>query len=651
MATNPMTLDEGVAQATGDDRGTVPASASARASQFIPSKLIPWVAIAASWTLFRPYPGIVHDAKLYLHYALFRDRAAFPEGDLLVAFDAQMGRSIYVAVITPLIEMLGAARAAVVATVVGLAAWVAGIAALGRVLFGRDWWILAVMAPAFPAHWGPLFALAEPFAAPRALSEGLVLAAVALALADRPLRSVPLLAAAGLFHPLVTIPGVAVVAVIAAFRWKRLIPVLAVGALAGVAVLVTDPLGIAGAGSYDAEWLEIIAGRAFLVLPGEWHGDAWVLITLGFLLSGAGALAGRSRVRLLTRSAGIVGVVALIVSAALAWIVVVPFAVQMQPWRALWLVHVAALVTFVDFGLTAWRSRTRTDVLRALAALGVTLAAGVNVPVGWFVLQVIVSVPFLLPETSKLNRRFVASNLGVLMLISTAGLFIAQLTNAVARIVIREDLASIPWIGYSAALPAVTIALAVLVVAATKAVIERTSPRGGGPTARANLPAIAGAMLLVALTLAAAATWDHRTEWQAFVETVEEPVVELPEDALVLVEDDTIGFVTLLQRPGYYSNYAAAGVAFSRDMAIALRDRGIVARSVGVPWALDWEYGIDPYESWEAPSRGAIRAACSAEGGPTHLFLRRPVTGLEGQVWSAPLDILEIDVDGPNPNV
>ena len=187
--------------------------------------VLQWLAVAAAWVTFRPYLGIIHDARLYFHYARFADAEAFAELDLIVSNDRQMSRTVYAWLARLLIDGIGFATAAMVAAVTGVLAWIVAISSLGRSLFGRDWWLLVVFAPAFPAHWGPLFSLAEPFGAPRALSAALGIGAISLAISSRFVASVPLLLAAALIHPLVALPGIGVVIVLACIRWRRIIVV------------------------------------------------------------------------------------------------------------------------------------------------------------------------------------------------------------------------------------------------------------------------------------------------------------------------------------------------------------------------------------------------------------------------------------------
>lgn len=644
---DPVTLDP------LSDADAVPADArvdraAAPALEWIPPWLPQWMAVASAWLIMRPYRGIVHDARLYLQFSVFSDVPSFQADDLLISNDNQMSRSVYVLLLRPLLDAFGIAAAAIVATVAGLVAWVAGIAGLGRTLFEKDWWVLVVIAPAFPAHWGPLFALAESFAAPRALAEGLAIGAIAFALANRFGFAAALVGGAMLVHPLVALPAVAIVAVVAAFRWRWLVPVLVVGGVLAVIAALVDPLGIAGTESFDPQWAEIIAGRAFVVFPGEWWVRSWLLTLFAFLVASL-PLVTRSaeRLRRFAASTIIVSAVGLVLSVVFAWVFVSPLVVQLQPWRVLWVLHVAALASFVDILVSAYRQRSRENVLRAIAAVGLVAAVGVPVPAVWFALQLLLSVPYIAPSRWRIHRLAVDSPVAMVMVASSVGLVIAQILGAVVRVISIDAADAIDWSRYSASLPAATLAVGVGIVLVALIAQGEVARRGGRAVRVVALVVLAG------LIVFGVAVWDHRSEWQQFGESLEEAIFDVPEDSVILVEDegDTFGTVMLLQRPTYYSNYGAAGVSFSRELAMDFYGRGVIARSVGVPWAIEYETGLIGYDERVRPTREAILVACAAEHGPTHMLLRRQALDLEGQIWVSPVPIPEQSLESGSPDV
>ena len=600
-------------------------------------------AIVAAWAIMRPYGGILHDANLYVHYARFGRSDIWREYDLLVANDEQMGRSVYVGVLRPMIDAFGVAAAALAAATAGVVAWVIALVGLTRVLFERDWWLYVVLVPTFPAFWTPVFGFAEIFAAPRAVAEALTLGAIALVLIGRTGWAVALIVAAGAFHPLVALPGAAVAFVIAVRDRKGVLigGIAVVGA--GVVVAAIDPLELAGTSSYDAVWLETIGTRASLILPGTWDSISWVYVVKAFVLGGAAWVSTSSaRFRVLASSSVVIGAAAMAVSIVFGWFVVRPLVVQLQPWRAMWLVAIVGMLGVVELGLVAWRKRTLDDAVRWMAAVTIVLAGSRAVPLAWFLLQVAIAVPFLLPTSNPIRARSFVLRLHWALYVTFGALAIAQIVAAIGRLALLDPWDRLPVLAYSETLPAVTLLVGIALV--SLAVIA--SNRSRTPWQRWVAVGV-----LIAIVVTAGVLWDQRTPWQKFSESVETPVVDLPPDAVVLVEDDLIATATLLARPTYYSNYSGAGVAFSRALAIDYMAHGEVARSVGIGYALHFLHDRVPYDEWSVPSAGAVVAACEDPAGPTHLFLRRAARDLPGIVWRSPVPVDPEPVAERNPEV
>jgi hypothetical protein len=107
----------------------------------------------------------------------------------------------------------------------------------------------------------------------------------------------------------------------------------------------------------------------------------------------------------------------------------------------------------------------------------------------------------------------------------------------------------------------------------------------------------------------------------------------------------------LLQRPTYYSNYGAAGVTFSRDLAMDFFERGMIARLVGFPWAIEYETGVIGYHDRVRPTVAGLHEACSSAASPTHMLLRREAVGVEGEIWVSPVPVPEFSIEGGFPNL
>ncbi len=614
-----------VVRETADDRSPSRTDGSVRSRLPTVGKV---AAIAASWLILRPYLGIVHDALLYVHVAEFGRSDAFARLDVLVANDRQMDRSVFVPLMRPAIDALGVAAAAMLTAVAGLIAWIAGLAVLARVLVGRDWWIVAVGFPAFGAYWGPLFFIGEPFATPRVFAEAAVLASLALVLGHRAGWATAVAIAACALHPIVGLTGLAVVVIVVVMDRPRLVPYAAAAAVAAVLVAAWDPLRIAGTAGFTTAWLGIIAERAGLVLPGEWPAVAWMRTAFGFSVVGALYLTSVDGPTRRLSAATLVGATAgLGASVLFSWVWIRPLVTQLQPWRILWLLHLVAIVGVIMFTIDAVRTARASSRVRALAAWAVTLAVVLTSSPMLFVLVLVIAIPLMLPHRGRVatlveHPRFLHALVAFTCLL--AGV---QVIVAVARIAFVEEWDRIPWLAYSSRLPAFTALVAACLVLAVVAL-----GRSGGAR-------VAGVGILAVALAFGLATWDHRTPWQEFGEALEEPIADLPPDAIVLVESDDLASATLLRRPTYYSNYSGAGVVFSEDLAVVYTHHASLARMLGVSFALNYRLGDIPLERRRAPSLAVAASACADPMGPTHLFLRRRIVGLQGTEWTSPVPV------------
>jgi hypothetical protein len=69
---------------------------------------------------------------------------------------------------------------------------------------------------------------------------------------------------------------------------------------------------------------------------------------------------------------------------------------------------------------------------------------------------------------------------------------------------------------------------------------------------------------------------------------------------------------------------------------------------LGIPFALNYRLGNIEFEDLKEASPAALVAACEDPLGPTHVFLRRPVSGIEGFVWTSPVPIDDVPVGVSN---
>ena len=373
------------------------------------------------------------------------------------------------------------------------------------------------------------------------------------------------------------------------------------------------------------------------MLPGEWPPIGWVRTLFGFAVVGAlWRVTESDSVRRMSLATLIASGAGLAASVLFSWVWIRPLVTQLQPWRVLWVLHLMAIVGVVVFTLDAIRTRTSATALRALVAWLLALTVGVrSVPLGYLAI-VAISIPFLFPVRTDWQRALVTPRVVRIVSVLVGAIVALQIITVTASLIVNEDLSTIPWIGIGSQFPAVTVAVAALIVVLAIALSTPGAVRWVG---------VAG---FVGVMVFGIATWDHRTDFQSFYEAVEEPVIELPADAVVLVEHDAISTSTLFQRPTYYSGFAGAGVVFSEELAITYDRHAVLARSIGIGHALNYRIDQLDYDELTTPSVAALRAICTDPAGPTHLFLRRPNDAIDGTLWTSPVTVDQIDSDGTN---
>jgi hypothetical protein len=230
-----------------------------------------YVSLAVLWISTHPYVGLVHDARLYAVQALHRlDPQRFAE-DLYFAFGSQDSFTVFSAIYAPLVGTFGSSTAHALLTVFGHVLWISSLLWLTRTLFGPTRAALLATAAAIVLnpHYGGLglFGYAEPFATPRVFAEAFVMLALAGALRGQRVLAVGALMLGGAFHPLMALPGMALVFLVLANRDRRLWWALAplAGATVVLVMVGVEPFGRATR-FVDDEWFSIMLERVPYVL-------------------------------------------------------------------------------------------------------------------------------------------------------------------------------------------------------------------------------------------------------------------------------------------------------------------------------------------------------------------------------------------------
>lgn len=585
--------------------------------------------LAALWILTRPYMGIIHDARLYMVQALERLHPHMFAGDMWFAFGSQGRFTIFSWLYDPMVEHLGPYAAHLTATVLGELFWFSALLFLTRALFrhGRTWIMAAAGVVLLNPYYGGLyvFSYGERFATPRLFAEALVILAIAAVVRRRWTLAALWLVPALLIHPLMTLPGIGVAAVLAA--WEK--PKLWWTYLAGALVLVA--LAAAGVGPFDRlferfdpAWFAIVYKRCDFAFVTRW---GWISVAIaagpiaGLVM---GLTLGSPTERRLLRTIAMIaaaGVVVTLLGGDLARDVLV---VNLQPWRALWLL--------------------------ALAGNACAGAAVVRLPAGSAARKfVVLGIGCSLVETRLWVPPFMSS-----IAFGTALLAMLRertppdqrsraldLAGATLGVCIVGGLLTVVWVlvPSRSALVGADRLIAYCVLTALGALLlvpgRRLSAR----------PVLAWGLVLAVLA-GSVGIWDQRTPWTRFLENGKVPVSlahfvagqrhiywELGVDLLWLK----------LERPSYFSCLQGSGVMFFRKTAIEYQRR---ANGLAVLNTLDFANGDQgfcpqkriPHQQGPV-SRRQLVAACRSLPALDAMVLTRKVDGVPSTEWRAPVGL------------
>lgn len=539
--------------------------------------------LAGVWALTHRYYGISHDGVLYAAQAMLRIEPNVFSADLFFRWGSQDRFSAFSPIFAIVTRFVGLSAASMTIVVAAQAAWWwAAVSILRTLLSGRFALAGAAFALGAPLYYGfdRVFRVAESFATARLPSEALGLLALALWLTGgRRVYVVLLLACAALLHPLMAAGPILVVAVseiarhgsAARARLFAATVVVTAGAFA-FAALAPSALPV-----MDAQWYSVVALRAPIVTPAEWSAAQWA----SSLFPPAVLLAVRRHERddrfvplwFAAALAGSGAIALTLLAAQTRWVLLL----QVQPWRIGWLVTVVAA-----FGVARVATIELANGRRALAAPIVAVLASFALSrelvaeAGAFValasaLLLWVSVPRRAPSTRALAP--------------AAGVFAALVIGAAVA-----WSAVIAAVRMQSALAPKGSAVAMLATLAEESVwwIAPVSI-GGLMLVTARRRAHAAARLAPCIALAVAGTWLFDARYPVTREIEDRMTAGLPEWQQVVQRSAAVywhGPITypwfVLQRQSYLSVNQAAGVVFSRAVAMEVMRRIEFTRHAGL---------------------------------------------------------------------
>jgi hypothetical protein len=303
--------------------------------------------------------------------------------------------------------------------------------------------------------------------------------------------------------------------------------------------------------------------------------------------------------------------------------------IQVQPWRAIWLLAVLAYLGAGLLVVRLWRLKPDGLALIALIAFAWLLSEFVNNRLGLVLGAFACTVAVLRLRTvvRPIPAILCAASIGllyllVLLLVAYRGKIVVDLLAIVpGQITFRDAFVRLTEIEGAA--------VAVVVVTLARCLPE---------IARKALPVMA-----LMLVIAAVAVWDSREDETSAL-TAEPPPpafdLALAPDAQVFWEDDVRGTWFLLRRPSYFSSLQGSGMLFHRQTAMTFVRRARVLQPLMGEDMTEWPHRADPntpeYTPLPALDRGMLVHACRQDSNLDAMVLTRAVEGAYAARWSLP---------------
>jgi hypothetical protein len=594
------------------------------------------LALAAAFLATRPYFGVRHDARLYFGDVLARLDPGGVGRDIVFGHDGQFGFSLYTPVLAALVRGFGLNGAAILASAAGLALWFAALVFLAhRLLASRQeavrWFavLLAVLVSPFYGAFG-IFSVGEPFATPRILAEAVAMAAFGLYLGRRRWLAAGLVAASGLFHPILALCGLGVLYVAFCFEDRRwLFAALAGLILLAAAVALRLPLADRLTTAMGPAWRALCEARSPTLFLGLWPVQAWGALALQAVTAILAAALIGGAARRLWISALVVTACGLAVSLVLGDGLSSLLVLQVQPWRAQAMLTILAALGLAICLLEA-PARGAGGVLAAGAlAIGWTFAAFGPIPLIAAAVAAIAALVAWNAETDGGHPllRKLAWAATIAILLPLAGVMATVVAGRLPTPQGAGDLAF--TLVARSSLVALVVALVGLVLVV----------RPGLRPPRAA--ALGGAAVLLA---AALAFWDARTPYERLREAGPDPVLTAmlaPRPGAVLWLTGDMDPWMLARRPIWATWAQGAGAVFSEPLATTLDSR--ISRLVGLGLVgRNWSRPMEGHAAAPARVTPARRdALCRQADAPAWIVAplaggQAPEPGVEARVWRPP---------------
>lgn len=519
------------------------------------------LAVLAGWLATHPYHGIRHDSVLYLGQVLLHSTAPVLSQDVFFAAGSQDKYSIYGNLMVPLYASLGSLPTHIIVLALSGAGLLSGVMALLKRLDPQTslvfWGLVSftLLSPLYGGGW--VFGYGEPFVTARSFAEPLLVWSLVALLVDRRITAASLQILAAMFHPLMTLPVMAVswcVLVASDRRWLWLlasVPLALGAAVAGVAPW--DGL----LKTFDPYWWALFDIDNKHLQMRNWSrvDGGTIVLDLAVLLVAARLRPRDAGTRLLHGLVVVTtGMIAL--GAVFADGLQAVLMTQLQLWRAHWISHLCAMALAPWVVVRLWQLGGLWRASACALCLAI-LNAHIGSPSDLTTLLLWAVISFAawrLPHPHKATVVLVCACIGLSLLGMTAYQLVATL----------EDLHwYLPDTGWQGSVLRVmtfpTVAFAALALLRTA-------------MARSALGAATALAVSTATLGLALQQWDQRPDLARAVESpsaAPHPFVALiPETATVYWPDHLLPVWGLLGRVSHYTEQQAAGIVFNRHTAL-----------------------------------------------------------------------------------
>lgn len=529
----------------------------------------------SAWLWANPYPGIVHDARIYLVMAYRHLVPQAFERDVWFRFGAQDRFSVFDEIYALALARHPVETVAFWLGGLGGIVWVAGAVSISCAILGRSaaLWaatLLCALAPAYTFVTSDVFVLTESFATARPFAMGLSLLGLAAWETGRRKTAVVTWSSGVALHPLMA--GWAVVAVVAQRLSDR---TLLAALLAGLVFLVAGiAFGIPSLQPMDVRWFELVAQTSGIVFAPDPQAVAvdrclwWIGV-----LSLAGHLASSPYRRLYFVVAWLAAM-GTWASVSLSFCLPSAWFAQVQPWRVLWLATAIGIVAAVDlwrcFGSLAIRYWARGALVGSYLAAG--QGAGAFLCLAWLVM----ACPSARQRVGEVWQRH----------------------SAHARSAVSVALLAWIWsVGVLAALPLRTQTLKWSCPSSCSLEIPSIVPQILVPLLLACAASRGKAWSRWCVTFGVAIgmlLWDQRSPAQREVETLYRVATgaassqwQPPPGSVVYWPENDLGPWLQWSTAGYAQSVQAIGIVFSRAHAVTLHDRLLRIRGLAEAGPID----------------------------------------------------------------